>query len=133
MPLRIFIHFYSSCLHVLQQSLETMTGLERELVCNADDHVQPAHSIMSEIFRCLKESEVYCNSRFCHYEIEHAHLLKKPIIWIFKEHVAEDSMNLVTREVFETFTRVRFIFEEGQYQIKPDWPYICKLIIHLIS
>lgn len=118
-----------------------MTGLERELVCNADDHFQPAHSIMSEIFRCLKESEVfvavvsenYCSSRFCHYEIEHAHLLKKPIILIFKEHVAEGSMNLVTREVFETFTRVRFVFEEGQYRIKPDWPNICESIIHLIS
>ena len=117
-----------------------ITGLDRELVCNADLHFHPAKTILSEIFRCVKICDVfvvvmsknYCKSKFCRYEIEHAHLLEKPIILVFIEHVPKDDMNLITREVFETFTRVQFVFEDGQPILQPGWQQVCKSIIQLI-
>ena len=110
-------------------------------MCNADVHFHPARTTLSEIFRCLKLCEVfvavvsknYCKSRYCQYEIEHAHLLAKPIILIFIEHVPEDNMNLITKEVFETFTRVQFIIEDGQYELRPGWDQLCESIIQLIK
>ena len=118
-----------------------MTNLDRELVCNADVDFHPARTILSEIFRCVKLCEVfvavvsknYCNSRYCRYEIEHAHLLGKPIILIFIEHVPEENMDLITKEVFETFTRVQFIMEDGQYEMRPSWDSVCESIIQLIK
>ena len=113
----------------------------RDLVCNADVNFHPARTILSEIFRCLKDCDVFvavvstsfCKSRFCRYEIEHAHLLEMPIILIFIERVNEDDMNLITKEVFETFTRVQFAMDiDGEYRITPDWPHICESIIQLI-
>ena len=133
--LYLLVSIFSFQLH-----LQAITELDRDLVCNSERHFVPGRPILSEIFRCLSVSEVfvavisrnYCNSRFCHFEIDHAHLLKKPIILIFMEHVEEDAMNLATREVFETFTRTKFVLEDGQYKIKPDWPEICKAIIQLM-
>lgn len=129
--------------HMLQQMqdhLQMITGLDRELVCNADLHFHPAKTILSEIFRCVKICDVfvvvmsknYCKSKFCRYEIEHAHLLEKPIILVFIEHVPKDDMNLITREVFETFTRVQFVFEDGQPILQPGWQQVCESIIQLI-
>lgn len=129
--------------HILQQlqrHLQAVTKLNRHFVCNADDHFIPGHPILKEIFRCISSSEVfvavvsknYCSSRFCHYEIEHAYFLKKPIILIFIEHVDVDVMNLVTKEIFETFSRVKFVTENGEYKIHPDWPEICQSIIQMM-
>ena len=123
-----------------QRHLQAVIKLNREFVCNADDHFIPGRPIMKEIFRCISCSEVfvavmsknYCLSRFCQYEIEHAHFLKKPIILIFIEHVGVDAMNLVTKEIFETFSRVKFVIENGQYEIHPDWPEICQSIIQMM-
>ena len=122
--------------------MKATTGIRnRELVCNADIDFYPARPILSEIFRCLELCDVfvavvstrYCNSRFCRYEIEHAHLLELPIILIFIEHVHVDDMNLVTKEVFETFTRVQFeMNNDGECKITPDWTKICESIIQLI-
>lgn len=129
--------------HMLQQMqdhLNQITGLDRELVCNADIHFYPAKTILSEIFHWIKQCEVlvavmsenYCKSRYCRYEIEHAHLLGKPIILVFIENVPKKDMDLITREVFETFTRVQFVFEDGQPVLKPGWQPLCESIIELI-
>ena len=77
-------------------------------------------------------SENYCKSRYCRYEIEHAHLLEKPIILVFIEHVPKKDMNLITREVFETFTRVQFEYEDGEPVLKPGWLPFCESIVQLI-
>ena len=77
-------------------------------------------------------SENYCKSKYCRYEIEHAHLLGKPIILVFIEHVPKKDMDLITKEVFETFTRVQFVFEDGQPVLKPGWHPLCESIIQLI-
>ena len=109
-------------------------------MCNADVHFTPGRKLLSEIFRCLKQCEVfvavisknYCSSKFCRYEIEHAHLLEKPIILIFIEHVPKDDMNLITRKVFETFTRVQFVVENDQYKLQPGWEQLSESVIQLL-
>ena len=124
----------------MQDELQSVTELNRELVCNADEHFHPARTILSEIFRCLKLCKVfvavlsknYCKSRYCQYEIEHAHLLNMPIILIIIERVEEDNMNLVTKEVFETFTRVQFVQDDGHYRLQPGWEQLCDSIIQLM-
>ena len=109
-------------------------------MCNADAHFTPGRMLLREIFRCLKQCEVlvavisknYCKSKYCRYEMEHAHLLEKPIILIFLEHVPVDEMNLLTREVFETFTRVQFLKENEQYKLEPGWKELSESIIQLM-
>ena len=141
--LRVLVRYgiHMTMLFSLTQShLQSMTDVNRDLVCNADVHFHPARTILSEIFRCLKLCDVfvavvsknYCNSKFCRYEIEHAHLLEKPIILIFVEHVPEDKMNLITKEVFETFTRVQLVSENGEYNLQPGWQQLCESIIQLL-
>ena len=127
-------------LSLFQDHLHELTGLDRELVCNADMHFHPAKTILSEIFRCVGQSEVfvavvsknYCESRYCRYEIEHAHLLERPIILVFKEHVPEENMNLICKEVFQTFTRVQFVYENEQPVLKPGWQQLCDSILQLV-
>ena len=124
----------------MQDELQSVLELDRELICNADVDFHPARTILSEIFRCLKLCDVfvavvsknYCKSKFCRYEIEHAHLLERPIILIFIEHVREKDMNLITREVFQTFTRVQLVLEDGQYKLQPGWPQLCGSIVQLL-
>ena len=95
---------------------------------------------MSEMIRCLENSSVfiavmskqYCLSHFCKFEIEQAHVMDKPIILIFKEHVNETDMNSVTREIFRNYTRVKCVIEDGQHTIQPGWNQICDAIIQLM-
>ena len=125
---------------LLQENLQLITKLDRELVCNADVHFTPGRMLILEIYRCVKQCEVfvavisknYFSSKYCRREIEHAHLLEKPIILIFIEHVPKEEMNLITKEVFETFTRVQFLKEDGQYKLEPGWQQLCESIIQLI-
>ena len=78
--LRVLVRYgiHMTMLFSLSQShLQSMTDVNRDLVCNADVHFHPARTILSEIFRCLKLCDVfvavvsknYCNSKFCRYDI----------------------------------------------------------------
>ena len=64
-------------------------------------------------------------------EIEEAKLSGKPVIPIFIEHVNEEKMGMVIRHIFRHFTRVRFIQENGEMKIEPNWPQVCEAIIKL--
>ena len=74
-------------------------------------------------------SAEFCRSPHCRLELEEARTRGKPILLIFKEHVDEQEMSLVIREVFRNFTRAQFVFEDGRYKIQPDWRQICESII----
>ena len=89
---------------------------------------------------CLKDSSVFlavvsrrfCASHYCKLEIEQARVMEKPIILIYMEHVEENQMDPVTREIFNNFTRVRCVYENGQQVIQPGWKEICDAIIQLM-
>ena len=137
----IFVYQLSILFLLIQSHLQSMTGVSRDLVCIADVHFHPVRTTLSEIFRCLKLCDVfvavvsknYCRSRYCQYEIEHAHLLQRPIILIFTEHVPEENMNLITKEVFDTFTRVQLVLENGEYKLQPGWQQLCESVIQLLG
>lgn len=127
-------------LRPLQRRLKTITNINRDLVCYADRHFVPGCTILSEMVNWLENSSVfiavitsdYCASNFCKFEIEQAHLMRKPIILILKEHVEERDMSPITKQVFQHFTRVKCVFEDGQHRIQPDWKEICDAIIQLM-
>ena len=125
---------------LFQRRLKTITNINRDLVCYGDRHFVPGRTILSEMIQWLGNSSVfiavitseYCASDFCKFEIEQAHLMRKPIILIFKEHVDEAKMNPVIKQVFQHYTRIKCVFENGQHRIQPDWKEICDGVIQLM-
>ena len=141
--LRASVCNYSAILisiFIFQHNLRTICNSDKELVCIGDRYFRPGQPIFSEMIRCLDDTAVfiavmsknYCNSGYCKLEIEQARLQGKPIILIFIEDVAEDDMTLVIREVFRKYTRVKFIVNEGVYQLQPDWKCVCESIIEIM-
>ena len=59
--------------------------------------------------------------------------MDKPVIMIFIEDVQETEMSEVMKEVFRNFTRVKIMFEDGQYKAQPEWPFVCTAIIQLMQ
>ena len=129
-----------SCVCSFQRHLQAITRADRNLVCDAEIHFIPGHNIYQEMSRCIEESAVfvavisenYCKSDHCQIEIAEARTTGKPILLIFKEHVAEDKMRIVIREIFRNFTRIKFVEEEGQYRIQPGWEQVCESIIQML-
>ena len=124
-----------------QRRLRAITNIHnRDLVCFADKHFTPGQTILADMETCLQDSSVFlavvttrfCASNYCKFEIEQARVMQKPIILIYKEHVEEDQMDPVTREIFNNFTRIRCIYENGQHVIQPGWKEICEAIIKLM-
>ena len=105
-----------------------------------DRYFRLGRSIFSEIITCLQDcavvvvvmSQNYCKSNYCKLEIEQSRLMNKPIIIIVKEAVDEEEMNAVTTEIFRHFTRIGFIFEDGQVRLQRDWDDVCLSIIQLM-
>lgn len=124
----------------LQQNLQAMIDIDQELICDADRHFIPGHSVFKEMRRCVEEaavfiavmSEKYCSSAFCQFEITEARTTGKPIILLFKEHVNDNKMSVVVKEVFRQFARAQFVFQDGHYKIQPAWPQLCKSIVELM-
>ena len=116
-----------------------MLNLDKELICFGDLHFKPNEMTCKEVTRCLGEPTVfvavisnsYCESDFCQMEIEEAKTSGKPVILIFMEHVSEDKIGMIIRQIFRNFTRIRFIRENGELQIEPSWPHVCEAIIKL--
>ena len=76
-------------------------------------------------------SKHFCRSDYCKLELEQARLMHKPIIMIVKEEVDEEEMNVVTKEVFRHFTRIKFVLEHGRLKLQRDWYDVCQCIIQL--
>ena len=125
---------------LFQNSLRALTEADRELVCIADKHFWPGRSIYIETTRCLEECAVfvavmsrnYCNSDYCKHEIKEARSMGNPIILMFIEDVEPNHMDVVIWEIVRNFTRVKFIFEDGEYKIQPNWNEVCRSIIQMI-
>ena len=84
--------------HLFQGHLRRMTDSDTDHVSDADLHFVPGVNVFREMRRCVGESAVfvavmsanYCDSYHCQLEISEARTTGKPIILIFKEHVAEE-------------------------------------------
>ena len=55
-----------------------------------------------------------------------------PILLIFIEHVDEEDISRVTREVFMYNTQADFVMEGRVYRLNMDWESVCESIIQLL-
>ena len=119
-----------------QRHLRQVTKCDREQVCHGDLHFVPGRNIFAEMERCVAESAVfvaviskkYCNSYFWELEISEAQKTGKPIILILIEHVDENAMGIVIRDVF-----MKIVKEEGVYKLYPEWEQLCQAVIDNIK
>ena len=132
-----FIHVTTDMWHLFQGHLRRMTDSDTDHVSDADLHFVPGVNVFREMRRCVGESAVfvavmsanYCDSYHCQLEISEARTTGKPIILIFKEHVAEEKMDVVMTEVFQKNARAKIVQEEDGFQMYPPWEHLCKAII----
>ena len=109
-------------------------------MCFADKHFIPGQTIFADMIMCLQDSSVFlavvstrfCASNYCKFEIEQARVMQKPIILIYTEHVEENQMDPVTREIFNNFSRIKCVYENGKHIVQPGWKEICDSIIQLM-
>ena len=118
-----------------------MTACEKDHVCFADLHFVPGVNVFREMRRCVAESAVfiavmsvnYCESYYYQLEISEARTTGKPIILVFIEHVEDEKMDVVMRDIFRNFARAKLVEEDGQYQMYPTWEKLCEAIIGLMK
>ena len=141
MKIKVITLIKTTIVLYFQDNLEALLDTDRDLICVGDRYFRLGRTIFSEMLRCLDECSVfiavmsrnYCNSEHCKREIEEARVLGMPILLIFIEHVDEENMSRVTREVFRYYTRANFIMEEGVYRLNMDWETVCESIIQLVE
>ena len=110
-------------------------------MCHGDLHFVPGRNIFSEMERCVAEAAVfvavisknYCESYLCKLEISEAQKTGKPIILIFIEHVDENTMGIVIRDIFMKYARAKIVQEEGVFNIYPTWEQLCQAIIESMT
>ncbi|XP_060600918.1 toll-like receptor 4 [Ruditapes philippinarum] len=128
-------------LHQLNENLQLMTGVDRELVCTGDRHFRPGFYVQNETCRRLATasvlivvaSENFCQSVYCRGELEQAFMEGKPIILMFIEQVEQELMPPTMREVYQRNVRIVWTFENGEYKMKTTWENVCKSVLDLIK
>lgn len=128
-------------LNKLGENLQLMTGIERELVCTGDEQLRVGFDISSETTRCMEMSSVvlvvvsnsFCESKFCHNELNQAYITRKPIVLMFKEHVDEEMMMPTMKELYRKNVRMLWSFENGEYILKSTWDNVCTAILDLVK
>jgi hypothetical protein len=127
-------------LHQLNENLQLMTGVDRELVCTGDRHFRPGFYVLNETWRLFATasvlivvaSENFCQSVYCRGELEHALMQGKPIILMFIEQVEQELMPPTMREVYQRNVRIVWTFENGEYKMKTTWENVCKSVLDLM-
>ncbi|XP_045184053.2 toll-like receptor 4 [Mercenaria mercenaria] len=120
----------------LKESLKALTGIEQEVVCFGDKHINPGFPIVDEILRCVSKSCVaifvvsnsFCESYWCQMEVREAYELMKPIILICKEDIDLTIMPPLMLKIFRLFTRAKIVTNEnGQMELVPDFAHFFQL------
>ncbi|XP_053387473.1 toll-like receptor 4 [Mercenaria mercenaria] len=126
----------------LRESLKALTGIEQELVCFGDKHINPGFPIVDEILRCVSKSCVavfvvsnsFCESYWCQMEVREAYELNKPIILICKEVIDLTIMSPLMLKIFRQFTRAKIVTNEnGQMELVPDFGHFSSSILKLAA
>ncbi|XP_045170933.2 toll-like receptor 1 [Mercenaria mercenaria] len=125
----------------LNENLQLMTGIDRNLVCTGDAYLRPGFLILDEAARCIERasafivvvSDSYCTSAYCHNEIDLANRLNKPIILMIKGHVDENLMMPTMKMLFKSNVRVLWTLENNEYILKTTWENVCASVLDLIA
>ncbi|XP_060560338.1 uncharacterized protein LOC132720264 [Ruditapes philippinarum] len=122
------------------ETLQHMTGIDRNLICTGDLYLRPGFRILDEIALCMERasafivvvSDNYNSSRYCHNELDMAYRLQKPIVLFIKGMVDESLMTPVMKSLFKSNVRVLWAFESQQYTLKTTWDNVCSSLFDLI-
>ncbi|XP_053372776.1 toll-like receptor 4 [Mercenaria mercenaria] len=134
-----FVNTY--ILNPLNENLQLMTGIDRELVCTGDRHFRPGFYVHNEAYRGLDTTSVmvvvasgnFCRSSYCQNELDQAYVKKKPIILMFIEHIDREDMIPTMKELYQRNVRVLWTVENGEYKMKTTWNNVCTSILDLIQ
>ena len=78
-------------------------------------------------------SNTFINKSWCRSEVHKAFCDEKPIILMILGKLDVKSMPRVLRKHYETFTRVHWSLQSGQYVMRPNMENFCATIIGLIG
>ncbi|XP_052770556.1 toll-like receptor 4 [Mya arenaria] len=127
----------NNLVHGLKKALSTYIGTNRELICRGDQHFRIGRYIFNEIERLLGEcsamlvfvTEDYCRSEFCKTEFKFATAMRIPVILMFRDEVAVDSMPAEMRMLFDTLTRILWTETAEGFIIKTSWENVCRSLV----
>ncbi|XP_053383694.1 toll-like receptor 4 [Mercenaria mercenaria] len=125
----------------LNENLQLMTGIDRNLVCTGDQHLRPGFIVHDEITKCLDRASViiivvsnnFCRSAYCQNEFDQAYMQRKPIILMLMEHVKEELMMPTLRQLYKRDVRILWTVENGQYVLKTAWENVCRSVLDKVQ
>ena len=125
----------------LEAELKRILNTESDCVATGGTHFRPGHAIQDEIVRCVEESSVvifflsdtFINKSWCRSEVHKAFCDEKAIVLMILGKLNLKSMPRVLRKHYETFTRVHWSIESGQYVMRPNMEHFCETIVGLIG
>ncbi|XP_053383695.1 toll-like receptor 4 [Mercenaria mercenaria] len=125
----------------LNENLQLMTGIDRNLVCTGDQHFRPGFMVHDETINCLDRASViiivvsnnFCRSAYCQNEFDQAYMQKKPIVLMLMEHVEEELMTPTLRQLYKRDVRILWTVENGQYVLKTAWENVCRSILDKVQ
>ncbi|XP_060560331.1 toll-like receptor 4 [Ruditapes philippinarum] len=122
------------------ETLQHMTGIDRNLICTGDLYLRPGFRILDEISLCIERasafivvvSDSYNSSPYCHNELDIAYRLQKPIVLFIKGTVDESLMTPVMKSLFNSNVRVLWTFKNQDYTMMTSWQNVCSSLLDLI-
>lgn len=127
----------------LNENLQMMTGVDRQLVATGDHDFRPGHYIHNELERNIEAASViivvvsysFIESEYCCKEVKYAHTSGKPIMLMFKEHVEEQAMERIPdmKLLFRRNVRILWTVENGEPVLKTTWENVGRSVLDLIE
>lgn len=124
----------------LNNTLQTMTGADRDLVLTGDQHFRPGFMVHNEIASSLDRVSIvlflitneFCTSGFCLSELDQAWINRKPMIFMFKDDVEESLMTPIMKTIYKKNVRILWTMEDGDYVLKTTWENVGQALLELI-
>ena len=77
-------------------------------------------------------SKPFCASIHCNYEAHIAFEMRKPLILMFREHVAVSDMTPILKVIFRLYTRITWKQQGDEYAMSTTWQNVCEAILDLM-
>jgi hypothetical protein len=124
----------------LNETLQQMIGVNRNLICTGDLYLRPGFGITDEIALCMERASAFIVvvsndfnlSLYCQNELDMAYRLQKPIVLFIKGTIDESLMTPLMKCLFKSNVRVLWALENQQYTLKTTWENVCSSLLDLI-
>jgi hypothetical protein len=125
----------------LNENLQLMTEINRDLICTHNMHVEIGHGILAETARCINSSSAliavvsdsyHCDGN-CFLELDFACRFRKPIVLCANETIDEAVFEQPMLMPFRKETRVIWKFENNQYNMNTTLEDLCSSLLDIIA